>query len=90
MLGSRVRRHLQGIVQLLQTYARLAELELAAREKPRPGEVSLPEGIKERVTEWAEGEEAKERERVKLTEELSAAMRNRGYDPTPIRQVMGG
>jgi hypothetical protein len=43
VLGIRVRRHLQGIVQLLQTYARLAELELTAGEKPRPGDVSLPE-----------------------------------------------
>ena len=90
VLGSRVRRHLQGIVQLLQTYARLAELELAAGEKPRPGDVSLPEGTEERITEWTEGEDTKVRERGELVEELSKAMKARGYDPTPIRQVMGG
>jgi hypothetical protein len=90
VLGSRVRRHLQGIVQLLQTYARLAELELAAGERPRPGDVSLPKDTKERVTEWAEGEEASVREREELVGELSQAMAARGYDPTPIRQVMGG
>ena len=50
----------------------------------------MPENTKERVTEWAEGEEAKEREREGLVEELSQAMKARGCDPTPIRQVMGG
>ena len=70
--------------------ARLAELELAAGEKPRPGDVSLPEDTKERVTEWAEGEDARVREEETLVEELSQAMMARGYDPTPIRQVMGG
>jgi hypothetical protein len=83
-LHLQVRKRLTEIVQLLQTYARLAELELAAGEKPRPDEVSLPEGTPERVREWAEGEEAKEREMEQLTEELSAAMKARGYDPTPI------
>jgi hypothetical protein len=50
----------------------------------------LPEGTKERVTEWAEGEEAKARETEGLVDELSQAMKAHGYDPTPIRQVMGG
>ncbi len=89
-LHLQVRKRLTEVVQLLQTYARLAELELAAGEKPRPGDVSLPEGSKERVTEWADGEDAKEREREGLVEELSQAMKARGYDPTPIREVMGG
>jgi hypothetical protein len=34
------------------------------------------------------GEEAKERK--ELVEELSQAMKVRGYDPAPIREVMGG
>ena len=88
-LHLQVRKRLAEIVQLLQTYARLAELELAAGEKPRPGDVSLPGDTPERVREWAEGEEAKEREREGLVDELSKAMKVHGYDPTPIRQVMG-
>ena len=60
---------------------------MCGREKPRPGDVSLPEGTVERVREWAEGEEAKERGEEELVEELSQAMRARGHDPTPIRQV---
>jgi hypothetical protein len=50
----------------------------------------LPESTKERVTEWAEGEESKVREREELVEELSQAMKALGHDPTPVRQVMGG
>ena len=83
------RRRLAEVVQLLQAYARLAELELAAGEKPPPRDVSLPEVTKERVTEWAEGKDAREREREVLMEELSQAMKARGYDPAPIRQVIG-
>lgn len=89
-LHLQVRKRLNEIVQLLQVYCRLSELELAAGEKPEPGDVSLPEDAKERITEWAEGEHANVREKEQLTEELSAAMKSRGYDPTPIRQVMGG
>ena len=85
-----VRKRLTEVVQLLQTYARLAELELAAGEKPARGDVSLPEGTKERVQVWAESEEAEVREREELVSELSAAMRAHGHDPTPIREVMGG
>ena len=74
----------------LQVRKRLTELELAAGEKPRAGDVSLPEGTKARITEWVEGEDAKVREEEALMDELSQAMKARGYDPTPIRQVMGG
>jgi hypothetical protein len=56
-----VRKRLTEVVQLPQTYARLAELELAAGERPRPGDVSLPESTRERVVEWAEHETEKER-----------------------------
>jgi hypothetical protein len=85
-----VRKRLTEVVQLLQTYARLAELELAAGEKPARGDVSLPEGTPERAREWAEGEDAEVREREELVSELSVAMRAHGHDPTPIREVMGG
>ena len=89
-LHLQVRRRLAEVVQLLQAYARLAELELAVGERPRPGDVSLPESTPERVTEWAEGEEVKEREKEALVDELSQAMKALGYDPTPLRQVMDG
>jgi hypothetical protein len=90
VLGSRVRRHLLSIVQLLQVYCRLSELELAAGEKPRPSDVSLPVGTPERVTEWVAGEEDRVRRREGLGAKLSQAMQVHGYDSTPIREVMGG
>jgi hypothetical protein len=74
----------------LPTYARLAELELAAEERPRAGAVALPQDTGEHIREWAEGEEIKERDREELVEELSVAMQAHGRDPTPIREVMGG
>ena len=48
----------------------------------------MPEDIPERVKGWAEGEEAKARERDELVGEVSAAMEARGYDPTPIREAI--
>ena len=77
------------MVQLLQTYKRLAEVELTAGKKPRPGYVSLPEGTKERISVWAEGGEAEVQEREELVKQLSAAMQAHGHDPSSIRQVMG-
>ena len=74
------RKRLTEVVQLLQVYARLAELEIVAGERPRPGEVSLPKDIPERVQEWAEGEGAKVREKEALAGELSAAMQAHGCD----------
>jgi hypothetical protein len=85
-----VRKRLTEVVQLLQVYARLAELELNAGEKPRAGDVALPEGTLERIRGWAEGQETKEREKKGLEEEISRAMLARGHDPTPIREAMGG
>ena len=89
-LHLQVRKRLTEVIQLLQVYCRLIELELTAGEKPRPGDVSLPESTPERIREWAEGEDARVREEEALVEELSKAMKARGYDPTPIRQVIGG
>ncbi len=85
-----VRKRLTEVVQLLQTYARLAELEIASGDRPKEGDVALPETTGERVREWAEGEEGRVREREALVSELSQAMRAHGRDPTPIREVMGG
>src|SRR5215213_4026410 len=84
-----VRKRLTEVVQLLQVYARLAELEIAAGEKPSAGEMVLPEDTAERVKNWAEGEEAKVREREELVEDLSQVMKAQGHDPAPIREVSG-
>ena len=85
-----VRKRLTEIAQLLQVYARLAELELNAGERPRAGDVALPEGTQERIREWAEGQETKEREKKELEEKISRTMSAHGHDPTPIREAMGG
>ena len=55
-LNPLIRKRLTEVVQLLQVYARLAELEIAAGEKPKAGDMALPEDIPDRVKEWAEGE----------------------------------
>ncbi len=85
-----VRKRLTEIIQLLQVYCRLAELELAAGEKPAPGDVSLPEDTPERISEWAEDEEAKAQEREELLSELVPAMEARGYDTGDVKAVLGG
>jgi hypothetical protein len=63
-LDLRVKRRLTEIAQLIQSYCRLAELELAAGGRPRfsePGEYGLPGDTAAKVREWAgkEGEKAK-------------------------------
>jgi hypothetical protein len=58
-LDLRVKRRLTEITQLIQSYCRLAELELAAGGRPRfsePGEYGLPEDTAEKAREWAENE----------------------------------
>jgi hypothetical protein len=85
-----VRKRLTEVVQLLQVYARLAELEIAAGEKTRSGDVSLRKDVLERVREWAEEEEAKVREREALEDGLMPAMESRGYDPKAVRERMSG
>ena len=73
----------------MRVYARLAELEIHAGERPKAGDVALPEDLPKRVRKWTGGEDGKVREREKLAGELSAAMLARGLDPTPIREAMG-
>ena len=85
-----VRKRLTEVVQLLQVYARLAELEIAAGEKTRSGDVSLRKDVPERVREWAEEEEAKVREGEALEDGLMPAMESRGYDPKAVRERMSG
>ena len=80
-----IRNRLTEIAQLLQTYCRLAELEIAAGERPRVGDVALPEDIPDRVKEWAEGEAEMEKQR----EEFMGKLRNIGKDPRAGLEEMG-
>src|SRR5215216_7230763 len=48
-----VRKRLAEVVQLVQSYCRLAELEIAAGERPRAGDVALPEDTVQKVKERA-------------------------------------
>jgi hypothetical protein len=87
-----VRKRLAEVVQLVQSYCRLAELEVASGEAPRcPGKgyAALPEDTAGKAKEWAEGEGAKVREKEELVGELSQAMEVHGRDPTSIREAMG-
>jgi hypothetical protein len=51
-----VRKRLTEVVQLVQSYCRLAELEIAAGVRPKAAEVALPKDMGERVRGWTEGE----------------------------------
>ena len=84
-----IRKRLAEVVQLVQSYCRLAELEIAAGERPRTGEVALPKEMGERIKEWVEGEGAKIKERKELAEDLSQAMQAHRRDPALIREAMG-
>ncbi len=67
----RVKRRLTEITQLIQSYCRLAELELAAGGRPRfsePGEYGLPQDTADKAKEWAE----KEGERARIMEGIAA------------------
>lgn len=85
-----IRKRLAEVVQLVQCYCRLAELEIAAGERPRAGDVALSEDTGERVRQWAEDEETKVRERRELAGQLSAAMQAHGHDIGDIKAVTGG
>ncbi|MDQ3865123.1 MAG: hypothetical protein M3317_16805 [Actinomycetota bacterium] len=80
-----VRKRLTEVVQLLLVYARLAELEIAAGEKPRAGEVALPEDTAEKAKEWAEGEAEREKERDAFLGKLQAVEK----DPRAALKGMG-
>jgi hypothetical protein len=65
-----VKKRLGPIAQLLQTYCRLAELELATGGRPsfsEPGEYGLPEDTVEKAKEWAE----REGERARIMEGIA-------------------
>ena len=70
-LDLRVKRRLTEITQLIQSYCRLAELDLAAGGRPRfsePGEYGLPEDTADKAKEWA----GREGEKARIMEDLAA------------------
>src|SRR5215211_3496796 len=70
-----VRKRLTEITQLIQSYCRLAELEVASGEAPRfPGRdyVALSEDTPGRAKEWAEGEAEREKQREAFMGKLEA------------------
>jgi hypothetical protein len=83
-LDSLIRKRLTEIAQLLQVYARLAELEIASGVRPRAGEVALSEDTAERVKGWAEGEAEREKQREAFLGRLKAV----GNDPRAALEGM--
>jgi hypothetical protein len=79
-----IRKRLTEIAQLLQVYARLAELEIAAGERPRAGDVVLPDDTAERVKGWAEGEAEREKQREAFLGRLKAV----GKDPRAALETL--
>ena len=80
-----VRKRLTEIAQLLQVYCRLAELEIVSGEKPKLGDVTLPEDTPEKAKEWAEGEAEREKQRKAFMGRLKAV----GKDPRAALEGMG-
>ena len=85
-LNPSVRKRLAEVVQLVQSYCRLAELEIAAGEKPRAGDVALSEDTGQRVRGWAAGEAEREKQREEFMGRLQAV----GKDPSAALEEMGG
>jgi hypothetical protein len=81
-----IRKRLAEVVQLVQSYCRLAELEIAAGEKPRAGAVALPEDTGERVKQWARGEAVGAKEQEAFMGKLRAV----GKDPKAALDETGG
>jgi hypothetical protein len=79
-----VRKRLTEIVQLLQVYARLAELEIAAGERPTAGEVALPKNMGEHVRGWAQGEAERKKQREAFMGRLQAVEK----DPRAAQEGM--
>jgi hypothetical protein len=63
--------------------------EIASEERPKAGEVALPDDTGERIREWAEDEEEKVWEREEILSELVPAMEGRGYDTGAVKAVLG-
>ncbi len=93
-----VRKRLTEVVQLLQVYARLAELEIASMQAEgkklpvfRAGEVldiALPSGTKEKVRGFAQAEQEKaerQKEGERVLREVAAIAESRGHDTSALR-----
>jgi hypothetical protein len=87
-LSVRIRRELQNVVQLLQTYARLAELEMRAGEEPLKGDLDAV-GLRAQILERIETLEERERERRELLAGLVPLLESRGYDAGDARALLG-
>ena len=85
-LDPAIRKRLAEVVQLVQSYCRLAELEIAAGERPKAGEVAFPEYTREKVKEWAVGEAEREKQREAFMGKLRAV----GKDPRAALETMDG
>jgi hypothetical protein len=83
-LDPAIRKRLAEVVQLVQSYCRLAELEIAAGEKPRTGDVALTEEMARKAKEWAEGEAEREKQREAFLGKLRAV----GKDPGASLEAM--
>jgi hypothetical protein len=81
-----IRKRLAEVVQSVQSYCRLAELEIAAGERPRTGDVALSEDTATKAKEWAEEEAEGERQREAFMGKLRAV----GKDPRTALEEMGG
>ena len=93
-----VRKRLTEIVQLLQVYARLAELEIASMEAEGRKlpifnarevlDVGLPEDTRGKVQEWVIGEQERERQKEegeRILKEVAALAESRGYDASALQ-----
>jgi hypothetical protein len=81
-----IRKRLAEVVQLVQSYCRLAELEIAAGESPKVGDVSLPEDTAEKAKESVERAAKTEKERKAFVGKLQAV----GKDPRAALEEIGG
>ena len=85
-LDPAIRKRLAEVVQLVQSYCRLAELEIVAGERPKAGDVKLPEDTGERVKGWAEVDAEREKQREAFMGRLQAV----GKDPRAALETMDG
>ena len=85
-LDPAIRKRLAEVVQLVQSYCRLAELEIAVGERPKTGDVALPEDTVERAKERAEDQAEREKQREEFMGRLQAV----GKDPRAALKEMGG
>jgi hypothetical protein len=79
-LPVRVRKELQNVVQLLQSYLRAAQLEMRAAEESLKSDLDVA-GLKAQVLTRIEELEARERERKEILSEVMEMERSTGSTP---------